>query len=69
MTYNITIMGYGDEPYEQRRATELRLLAGLVSVLAKRGGTVLTFTFAGNEVKVNSFADAIAVIETGRVLP
>lgn len=63
MTYSISIQGHGDEPYEERKATEERLLAGLVQALAADGGNVTTFSFAGNEVQASSFDEAKAIVQ------
>lgn len=58
MTYNVNIMGYGDEPYEEREEVEANLLARLVDALEQDGGTVMQFNFQGNEVKAESFEAA-----------
>lgn len=61
MTYSISIMGHGDEPYEEREATEKRLLRGIVGALQADGGNVSTFSFAGNEVRASSWDEAEAL--------
>lgn len=62
MTYSISIMGHGDEPYEERQGAEQRLLKGVVEALEEHGGNVVTFGFSGNEVRASSFDEAKALV-------
>lgn len=61
MTYSISIQGHGDEPYEEREATERALLKGIVGALQEHGGNVTSFSFGGNEVNAGSFDEAEAI--------
>jgi hypothetical protein len=58
MTYSISVQGHGDEPYEEREATEQRLLGGIVNALEAEGGNVTTFSFQGNEVRASTWEEA-----------
>jgi len=62
MTYSISIVGHGDEPYEDRKATEERLIAGLVDVLEFDGNNVSSFSFSGNEVRAATFDEAKQIV-------
>ena len=63
MTYWISIQGHGDEPYEERKATEEKLLTGLVKALEADGGNVTEFEFHGNEVTANSWDEAKTIVQ------
>jgi hypothetical protein len=62
MTWTVSAGGHGDEPYEERRAVEMRLLTGLVRTLQVKGGHVGTFAFTGNEIHVANWEAAKALV-------